>query len=89
MLTQQSKGCLSDRQRVGRVHPELGEGRGVRCFPCVVDVKCGNSDDFGTEQVKRRRMHHHGGVNAIKSASLELENLAAGVAHSWYDNEVG
>jgi hypothetical protein len=34
-------------------------------------------------------MHHHGGVNAIKSASLELENLAAGVAHSWYDNEVG
>ena len=26
-------------------------------------------------------MHHHGGVNAIKRAALELQNLAAGVAH--------
>ena len=41
MLTQQSKGCLSDRERIGRVHPEFREGRGVGCLP----VKCMSNMD--------------------------------------------
>src|SRR5262245_24351223 len=81
MLAEHSKRCLGDCERVGRVHAELREGGGVGCLPRVVNVEHGSSDDFRTEHVKRRRMHHHGGVNAIESAALELQNLAAGVAH--------
>ena len=32
MLTQQSKGCLGDRERIGRVDPEFREGGGVGCL---------------------------------------------------------
>src|SRR5215831_7148291 len=81
MLTQKSKGCLGNRDRIGRVHPEFREGRGVECLPRVVYVKHGSGDNFRTEHVKRCGMHHHSGVNAIKSAALELQNLATGVAH--------
>src|ERR1039458_4441531 len=48
---------------------------------CVLNLKHGSGDDLCPEHVKRRRVNHHGGMNAFKSATLKQKDLSAGVAH--------
>src|SRR5215469_13343326 len=61
--------------------PSSGKAEAWDAFPVLCMSNMEAAMIFARSMSKRRRMHHHSGVNAIKSATLELQNLATGVAH--------
>src|SRR5215471_5292198 len=80
MLSQQADRGLGDRQCIGCIDSKLGESRRMGFLADVFDFKHRCRDDFRHDDVPRCRVNHHSHVGAVKCASLEEQNLAAGVA---------
>ncbi len=82
VLAQQADGRLRDGQRIGGVDAQLRPGGGVRLFAGVEHVEHRGRDHVGTYDIRRRRVHHHRGMHAVKGAALQQQDLASALPTS-------
>lgn len=77
VLAQESDGDLGHRQRICRVDTPFGIRGGVRLLAVVADLEMGHGQAVDVDAFLRAGVDHHGGVDAVKRAPVQHQDLAA------------